>query len=292
MSFASSVKEELMDLAVRNTCCRRSLLYGAMLGAFADGDEISFSTENEMVAVGLSRLVREVCGREPNMSFSMCVGHPKHTLYFQSGKIRRFLNEVDNGVFLSSFCECKTCEQTLLRGIFLAFGTVTDPSRAYHAEFVIPFPVRAEKIDEYLSHLGLSARRICRGKKIGLYYKSSTAIEDLFAEIGSNKVVFDLANARIERDIRNNENRATNCDAMNIGKTVNASRLQTAAIVKLKDCGQFDALPDDLRVTGELRLEYGEDSLSELAARHNPPISKSGLNHRLARLCALAEKVK
>ena len=295
MSFSSTVKEELIGLSAKSSCCRRALLYGFMLGAEIEGDMLSISSEIESVSAYIARLIREFFGKEPTLEVTACFGRKKYILRFESARLLKFLRGVDlgEGDLISLLGKsCASCPQALLRGAFLTFGTVSDPAQSYHAEFLIPFSPRAEKLDALLAELGIPARRISRAKKIGLYYKSSSAIEELFAQIGGSRAVFDLINAKIEHELRNNENRATNCDARNIAKMVSASQKQITAILRLRDCGMLDSLEEDLRKTAELRMEHDEVSLSELAALHEPPISKSGLNHRLVRLCELAEKIK
>ncbi|MBO5305449.1 MAG: DNA-binding protein WhiA [Clostridia bacterium] len=280
---------------MKSSCCRRALLYGALLGAEVRENAVFFSTEYEEISIYMTKLIREFFKQEPALDYKIYVGRPRYTLWFESTKLISYLRAVEKseeGLLELLGKSCVSCAQALLRGVFLAFGTVSDPTNSYHAEFLVPSAARAEKLDAFLAELGLSARKISRGNKIGLYYKSSSAIEELFAEMGGSRAVFDLVNAKIEREIRNNENRATNCDARNIARTVDASQKQIAAIVKLTDCGMLDGLEEDLKKTAELRMEYDGFSLSELAAKHEPPISKSGLNHRLAKLCELAEKIK
>lgn len=295
MSFSLSVKEDLMGISMKSTCCRRAALYGAMLGAEIRDGTLFFSTEHEEISNYISKLLREFFKKDPSVEFKIYVGRPKYTLRFESSKLVGYLYAVEkgDGDMLSLLGKtCPSCAQALLRGAFLAFGTVNDPTVSYHAEFSVPNADRAEKLDAFLAELGLSARKISRGNKVGLYYKSSAAIEELFAEMGESRAVFALVNAKIERDIRNNENRATNCDARNIARSVSASQKQIAAIIRLSDCGMLDGLEEDLKKTAEFRMKYDELSLAELAAKHEPPISKSGLNHRLAKLCELAEKIK
>lgn len=295
MSFSLSVKKELIGLPVKNSCCRRALLYGAMLGAEVTGCNICFFAEHEEISSYVAKLVYEFFKLESTIEFKFYVGHPRYTLCFSSPRLSAFLYDVEKsekGLLSLLGKNCPACTQALIRGAFLSLGTVNDPEKSYHAEFLLTSALRAEKLDALLAELGLSARRISRGNKVGLYYKSSAAIEELFAEMGGNQAVFKLVNTKIKREIRNNENRATNCDARNIARTVDASQKQIAAIIRLKDCGMFEGLDEDLKKTAELRMTYDEVSLSELAARHEPPISKSGLNHRLAKLCDLAEKIK
>ena len=97
-----------------------------------------------------------------------------------------------------------------------------------------------------------------------------------------------MINQKIEREIRNDENRATNCVARNIQKAVTAAAEQTQAIERLRGSREWDRLSAPLRETAELRLSNPEATLSELALLHTPPITKSGLNHRLKKLSELA----
>ena len=71
-------------------------------------------------------------------------------------------------------------------------------------------------------------------------------------------------------------------------KAADASARQIAAIQALIDSRGEDAFPGNLWETVRLRLEYPTDSLSELAQRFDPPISKPGLSQRLKKILELA----
>ena len=101
----------------------------------------------------------------------------------------------------------------------------------------------------------------------------------------------EIMNLRIERDIRNQENRATNCVTKNIEKSVSASAKQMDAIEKLILSGMLAQLPETIRITARLRAENPDASLEELRNLHVPPITKSGLNHRLQKILAEADKL-
>ena len=131
-----------------------------------------------------------------------------------------------------------------------------------------------------------------RNGKIGLFYRNESAIEDFLTTCGASHMLFTLFNSQIEKDIRNLENRATNCVTKNILRSVEAAHQQAIAIEKLKEFGFFDELPKEVQITAELRLDNQETPLSELALMHTPPISKSGLNHRLARIVEEAKRRK
>lgn len=291
MSFSSDVKNEIMSLFVKSKCCRHAMLRGLMLAADG-GDVVSFPTESKAVCDFTSRLISELLGITPDISEQFFVGRTRYVLSFKSPKISDFIQRCDNGEPFGEISDfrCQNCSHNFVRGAFLALGSITDPEKGTHIEFLVPSEHRANLLDELLAELGHSPRRVTRKKKVGLYYKSSASVEELLAEMGVNSSVFKLMNVKIEKEIRNNENRATNCVAKNISKAVNASFAQVSAIIRLKDCGVFDTLSDDLRVTAELRLENSEATMSELAALHLPPISKSGVSHRLARIIEIAEK--
>ena len=109
--------------------------------------------------------------------------------------------------------------------------------------------------------------------------------------LGSSTMVFELLNKLIERQIRGNENRITNCDTGNISKYVSASLRHIAAIEKLQRLGELEKQPDAIRETAMLRMRHQNVSLGELAELHVPSITKSGLNHRLQKLVDLAAEL-
>ncbi len=78
----------------------------------------------------------------------------------------------------------------------------------------------------------------------------------------------------------------------NTNKAAKASSKAFVCNKKIKDAKQWDKLPDVLKEIAILREEYPEDSLKELGEKNtNPPIGKSGVNHRLSRLVELAETI-
>ena len=295
-SFSYITKNELAAITVKGGCCRRALAFGLMYAATLEKDEICAAFSHDGVSDLFGILVKDCFAKETDVTKKTVVGREKWEHRFFTKRAVSYLNALDEGasqnfVELVNF-KCAGCRQSFLRGIFLAIGTVTDPTKAFHTELLLNSTGRADKLDDFLALCGIPARRIERRGRIGLYYKNSTAIEEFFAEMGANSVVFELMNIQIEKDIRNQENRATNCVARNISRSVDAIQKQVGAIELLRDHGVLDGLAEDLRITAELRLKYDEASLSELAEKHTPPISKSGLNHRLERLMELSEKIK
>jgi DNA-binding protein WhiA len=187
--------------------------------------------------------------------------------------------------------DCEACTRYFLRGAFIAIGSVTDPSKTRQMQFSCRDSATARRLAEVLCEAGAEPRTIRRQNGTQLYYKNSAAMEDLFSYLHAHKTLFALINNKIEREIRNEENRATNCVAQNIQKAVKAAAEQTEAIETLKASREWDRLSEMLRETALLRLANPDATLSELASLHNPPITKSGLNHRLKKLTEMALEV-
>ena len=295
MSFSTDSKNELVIQNIKSKCCRRTLLSGLLISAEIVDGKLSATYESSEIATVAAICVRELFAKECDIIRRVICGRERFILTCASKTLINLVKDYsfkDEALLKTVPIKCGFCEQNFLKGIFLATGTVNDPQKSFHAEFSLSDENRAEKLDAMLADLGIPARKIVRGKKIGLYYKKEGDIEELFAKIGANNIAFEIINSKIERDIRNNENRATNFVATNISRSVNATGKQIEAIEKLKEHGRFEFLPDDLRTTAELRINNNDISLSELAALHIPPISKSGLNHRLSKLVEEAEKIK
>ena len=121
-----------------------------------------------------------------------------------------------------------------------------------------------------------------------LYFKQSETIEELLALMGAPVSAMTVMQAKIEKDWRNDANRKTNCDTANVTKAVDAAQEQLAALRTLEAQGRLDTLPEKLLQTALLRREHPEATLSELAELHEPPTSKSTVNHRMRKLLALA----
>ena len=293
MSFADEVREELCELPVKKNCCRQALASGLLLGAETrTGKEIAVRYRHETVATMASSVIRQQYGKSPDSVMTGACGHRFYDLTFVSPAVHRLLLQTRAEDAAASDVlrfSCDACQTAFLRGAFLALGTVNDPHKSFHLEFLLPDEARAAFFLRFLDTLGYSARRIKRQNGVGVYLKDGGSVEDLVGMMGAQHTVFEIINSRIERDIRNNENRATNCVAKNIEKTISAATRQMEAINRLMETGRLDSLPESLRNTAMLRYRNPDATLDELVALHEPPISKSGLNHRLKKLLDEAE---
>ena len=296
MSFSSEVKIELNALKIKSNCCKKAYLFGTMLFAEEIDGGLSLTLTDDSTVEQVCYFLRTIYKIVPEIKNIKRGCYCASVLTFTSPRISEFLTFADNFTTDTDFSEylaCPNCKTAFLRAAFCARGSVSDPHKSYSLEIQVPNEARAELISRVIEENGLLCpSRTKRNGKIGLFYRNESAIEDLLTSCGASYALFTLFNSQIEKDIRNLENRATNCVAKNILKTVEAISQQIAAIEKLKEFGFYDELSQEIRTTAELRLDNQEATLSELAAMHKPPISKSGLNHRLSKIVDEAKKRK
>ena len=300
MSFSGSVKSELCRTEVEKNCCALAEAMGTLLFAntFAP-DCIRIVTESRDFGMRLPRLFRKGLG----VSFDQI---PEAN---GSGKLTYVISDKEKIHKVFSACgfsaqtsislhvnlallEKECCRRAFLRGAFLAGGSVTDPEKRYHLELSTTHLKVSRETGTLMREMELTAKETERKGSSVLYYKQSDSIEDFLTAIGAPVSAMAVMSAKIEKDWRNDANRKTNCDSANVDKAIAASQDQLAAIRKLERSGRYETLPEKLKETAALRREYPETTLTELAELHEPPISKSAVNHRMRKLLSLASEEK
>ena len=296
MSFSSDVKTEITKIENISSCCLHAQVYGLVLFAHFSKFNLSITSENSEVFELYLSYIKDYCGVEPTISDT---GTKKMTAYLRTDsekskvfeKFGHMLSETSlriNRANISDEC----CQSAFLRGVFLACGTVTDPERGYHLEFVVPYKRLCMDFMKFLDELGLNPKYIVRKGNHIVYFKDSESIEDILAIIGAQSASLHIMGIKIEKDVKNTVNRRLNFEISNINKTVNAANLQVEAIELIEGSVGISSLPDNLQVLARLRLENPEASLSELEKMLDESISRSGINHRLSRIIKIAEKIK
>lgn len=297
-SYTVETKNLLSAVQMKSRCCRKALLFGMLYPAsdFAGG-EIRLSVDLEKSMSLFTALAKSVCKAE--MLWEQSVrksrrGEAQEVWHLLGGE------ECLPSALLAEFAaasedfslirKCEGCYAAFVRGVFLSVGTIVAPENAYHVEFAISDDTRCEQFCTLLTQIGFPAKITSRRGVKAIYLKESEVIEDLFTYIGAQSVSLEIMNTKIMRDIRNNENRRANCDTANIFKSTGAAANQIRAIKQLMESGRLGTLHKNLQTTAELRLEYPEVSLIELAGLHEPPITKSGVSHRLQKLIEAAEE--
>lgn len=183
------------------------------------------------------------------------------------------------------------CKRAYIRGAFLGGGSVSDPERGYHLEFITHSEEYGNSLKELINEFGLESKLIDRKSNHIVYLKEGDQIVDLLNIIGAHKALLDFENVRIVKQMRNDVNRLVNCETANLNKTVNAAMKQVQDINLIKSRVGLGALPDGLSELAELRLEQPEASLKELGEMLDPPVGKSGVNHRFKKIHKFAESL-
>lgn len=304
MSFASDAKNELCRIEPQQ-CCRKAECYGLLLcGRSFSSAGVSLVTENQAVArraakfaaqtaaaamrVAASELHRKNGGR----SYTVCTAGPEETK-----KLLSFLGhtgaEISLRINLGNL-ENECCRAAFLRGAFLACGTVSDPGADYRLEFSVPYMNLAKDIVGLIRdilELDPQPRLSRRRGSFVVYLKGSEKVPDFLAYLGASAAAMKMMQVRMLKELRNNVNRQTNFETANIGKTAAAAAQEVLAIEKIRNCSGISALPEELRGLAELRYKNPELSLRELGQMLSPPMSRSGVHHRMKRIMEFGEKM-
>ena len=295
MSFSSDAKSELCKDFINKKCCALAEASGVLLFCnTVTPEQIRVVTESEAFAERLPKLF-SIAFR---LEFDDMQNGSKYTFLLQD---REKIQEIFHAIGYSprdsitlhvnyGLLEKDCCRLSFLRGAFLSGGSVTDPAKRYHLELATSHHKVCRETESLLLDQGFAPKQTLRNGSSVLYFKQSDAIEDFLTFLGAPVAAMGLMEAKIEKEMKNKINRIVNCDNANTSKVVEAAQAQISAIRRLEERGQLEALPEKLRQTAALRMENPESNLNELAQLFDPPLTKSALNHRLRKLCELAEK--
>lgn len=290
MSFTKKIKAQLSRIDNRCDECNVSELSAIVrvCTSYRDG-KVVITTENENVKERIELLFLRL--------FDVGISHSCRNDVFKFFPDTDFFTDVvaeklklfaDDDFELAPF-EC--CKAAYIRGAFLGGGSMLDPRTRYHLEFDAKHEGTAEQIRDILGEMGITAKITKRKEHFIVYLKEYEAIADILGAMGAVGAAMDLYNISIEKELRNAANRQANCEIANIERTTKTAFLQIESIKKVEKKIGFSNLPETLRQIALVRLEYPYESLKELGERLNPPIGKSGVNHRLKRIMEMAEKL-
>ena len=302
MSFSRAVKEELAGHIDSSRHCQLAELAALLhfCGSICEESgeiHLSLETENEVVIRKCFTLV------EKTFKINKVAVQGKGRLLFDDStedKVIQALHLGDrhgstiklqapvNSLLIKNSC----CARAFLRGAFLSVGSMSDPEKSYHLEFVCSGREQAGQLKRIIREFQIEARSIKRKKYDVVYLKEGSAIVDLLNVMGAHVSLMNLENLRIVKEMRNSVNRRVNCETANISKTVTAASKQIEDILLIRDKYGFGNLPDNLRQMAEVRLEYPDAPLKELGEYLEPHVGKSGVNHRLRRLSEIADRIR
>ncbi len=299
MSFSHETKNSLVTLSEsqKHSCCRRSELYGILYsaGVFSRQRcklvttcralaELTIEWLDSLCHIKGNLYITEHKSGEPDERSSCKITLPQRRELERLFALFGYETDEPETNIKTEMFRCQGCQAAFVRGLFLSAGTITDPEKGYHLEVSLSDKTRADETARLLAENMLEPKYMQRKSEYVLYYKDSESIENFLAFIGANSAAFTIMNKKIEREIRSGANRIANGEMANITKAVAAAVDQTTAIKALIASGEIEKLPDELRETAYLRLEHEDATLSQLASFHTPPITKSGVNHRLKKI--------
>ena len=192
----------------------------------------------------------------------------------------------------SSMKQDEQLARLCIREAFIKSGSMNDPNKKYHLEIMFKTKKKAEEMQTLLNNFNINAKVIKREKDYMLYLKDGEEISEFLALIGANSSVIKFEEVRVLKETRNDINRLVNCETANLNKTINAAVKQIEDIKLIKKKRKFSNLPENLQEIAELRIANPDVSLIELGKMLKEPIGKSGVNHRLKKLSAIAEDLR
>lgn len=312
LSFNGAVKEELAHIWAPQECCRRSEL-AALLRAcgtirLQSGRRLacSLTTDHGSIARKAIRLARE-CYRltteivvkrrrrlRKNLAYTVRIPHQEGL----DQMLRRAGVLDGNGVLREALdlaeLDHDGCVRAFLRGFFLGCGWVNAPEREHHLEWTVRQTETADTVGQALFSLGVKVRMAGRKENVVLYVKDAEQVSRVLVLVGAHQAVLRYEDIRVLKEMKNLVNRQVNAETANLTKSVEASGRQIEALQNLAAAGGLERLSPSLRELAQLRLSHPDANLKELGEMCNPPLGKSGVNHRmraLMRLCGVDEVV-
>lgn len=301
MSFSQNVKKEISLSVPDARHCQTALLAGiTVMAANISRDErgllrILYHSEQQDVIRICFTLLRKTIRISADVQIRLGKS-PSYRLLVKGSKAEELLrmlkfNPGDRQIN-SLLYERSCCRRNLIRGAFLSGGSMSDPEGSYHMEIVCDTPEGAENLREIIGSFDVESRIVSRKNNYVVYLKEGDDIVTMLNIMEAPGALMEMENTRIYKDMRNTVNRRVNCETANIKKTVSAAVRQVNDIEYIREKKGFGFLDDALREMAEVRLSHPEAALKELGNFLNPPVGKSGVNHRLRKLSSIADDLR
>lgn len=298
-SFSNDVKAEICR-SITDNDKKYACLYGIILySRHMSKNSISIHTESECFFDLICLLLKSIFGNS--------ISYNTESTMKKNGNIVYYINIINEAsvkkIYETYNIDLKMREINLknivnnslnafLAGVFCVCGSVTDPNKEYHLEFIPPEKQLYSDLEKMLKGLGISAGKTERKNSMVLYIKDSENIEDILTFIGAKQCTLDLMNIKIYKDVRNKVNRIANCDNANINKVINTASKQISDIKTIQSAGKFDSLSEELKEAALVRLMFPEYSLQEIGESLSKPIGRSGVTRRFKKIALIAEELK
>ncbi|MEW9095535.1 MAG: DNA-binding protein WhiA [Clostridiaceae bacterium] len=313
MSFSAKVKNEVCrytNLTREEALAQLSAIMRVSGTLIFSGNKqlgLKITTENPAIARLVFKILKEYFNIHTKIMVKKSNSFKKNNVYIivigEDIDVKEFLKETEvlkgeEGILVlnydisSNMIKDDKTRRAYIRGAFLGGGSISNPEKTYHLEFVTNNSNYADNLSRVINTYGLNAKVIQRKNSYIVYLKEGEQIIDLLNIIGAHSSLLELENVRIMKEMRNNVNRLVNCETANLSKTVNAAVRQAESIKLIQQEIGLKRLPQNLREIAELRLKFPDESLKELGEMLNPPVGKSGVNHRLRKIEKIAEELR
>ncbi|MBU5485172.1 DNA-binding protein WhiA [Clostridium sp. MSJ-11] len=313
MSFSAKVKNEVCrytNLTREEALAQLSAIMRVSGTLIFSGNKqlgLKITTENPAIARLVFKILKEYFNIHTKIMVKKSNSFKKNNVYIivigEDIDVKEFLKETEvlkgeEGILVlnydisSNMIKDDKTRRAYIRGAFLGGGSISNPEKTYHLEFVTNNSNYADNLSKVINTYGLNAKVIQRKNSYIVYLKEGEQIIDLLNIIGAHSSLLELENVRIMKEMRNNVNRLVNCETANLSKTVNAAVRQAESIKLIQQEIGLKRLPQNLREIAELRLKFPDESLKELGEMLNPPVGKSGVNHRLRKIEKIAEELR
>ena len=295
MSFTIKVKEEIIAASSKDKAELSALIkMSGSVGLTNQGLTLSISTENAKIARHIYQLMESRYQSNPELRHHNKTNLKKNRVYtvFVADHVNDILSDLQ---LADSFIETSVMEddeagRSYLRGAFLATGTVRDPEKGrYQLEIFSVYQDHAEDLASLMKKFMLDAKVLSHKNGFVTYLQKAEDIMDFLLVIGAmnSKDVFE--EVKIMRETRNDLNRANNAETANIARTISASMKTINNIIKIMDTVGLEILPVELRQIAQLRIANPDYSIQQIADSIEPPLTKSGVNHRLRKINKIAD---
>lgn len=312
MSFSSKVKGEICrytDISTEEALASVSAIMKVSGTIAFSGKGLSFriATENPASARYIFTILKEHFNIHSKLMVKKSNSLKKNNIYMvvidEDMGVRDILyktgifKEIDGILNIdykidANLVDTEDKKRAYVRGAFIGGGSITNPEKTYHLEFVTHSEEYAKELSSLVNGFGLNSKVIQRKNSFIIYIKEGEQIVDLLNIVGAHTSLLELENIRIMKEMRNKVNRLVNCETANLSKTVNAAVRQVESIKLIQREIGLQRLPKNLREIAELRLSYPDESLKDLGEMLVPPVGKSGVNHRLRKIEKIAEEVR
>lgn len=310
MTFSLDTKNELSKLELNDKCCQLVELAALvrMNGTISISFKrvnLKFTTENASIARRIFSIIKTFYRTEVEVMVRRNRQLKKNNNYLivinQADISKKILEDV--GFFKEEamsqhykmpeeLIENRCCKRSYIRGAFLGGASISNPEKAYHLEFVTNNEDFAEDLSDIINSFGLKSKVIARKENFVVYLKEAEQISDLLNIIGAHQALLKFEDIRVLKDVRNNINRIVNCETANLTKTIDASMRQIEHIEIINNKMGLNKLPENLRTVAEIRINNPDASLKEIGQMLDPPIGKSGVNHRFRKIEDIAKELQ